>query len=99
MFPVATDRQCRFYLYNPKEMCLVDHLAAIAGLGLAWIRIEAREKPPGYIRRVTALYREALAALGTREESRVLGAAAREAEALAPAGITRGHYFRGVIDV
>ncbi|WP_338826685.1 DUF3656 domain-containing U32 family peptidase [Neomoorella thermoacetica] len=99
VFPVATDRQCRFYLYNPKEMCLVDHLAAIAGLGLAWIRIEAREKPPGYIRRVTALYREALAALGTREESRVLGAAAREAEALAPAGITRGHYFRGVIDV
>lgn len=97
VFPIATDRQCRFYLYNPKEMSLVDHLAAIAALGLNWVRLEAREKPPGYIRRLTGLYREALAALGTKEESRILAAAAREAEDLAPAGITRGHYFRGVI--
>ncbi|MGI9860185.1 U32 family peptidase [Moorella naiadis] len=97
VFPIATDRQCHFYLYNPKEMSLVDHLAVIAALNLNWVRLEVREKPAGYIRRLTGLYREALAALGTREEEGVLAAAARQAEDLAPAGITRGHYFRGVI--
>ncbi|MDN5345112.1 MAG: family peptidase [Clostridia bacterium] len=97
VFPVRSDRHCRFYIYNAKEISLLDHLGEIAALGLDWIRIEAREKPPGYIRRVTSLYREALAALGTREEEDTLAALAREAAALAPAGITRGHYFRGVV--
>ena len=97
VFPIATDRQCRFYLYNPKEISLVEHLGTIAALGLNWVRLEAREKPSGYIRRLTSLYREALAALGTKEEKGILAAAAKKAEDLTPAGITRGHYFRGVI--
>ncbi|QGP90795.1 Peptidase family U32 [Neomoorella glycerini] len=97
VFPVTTDRQCRFYLYNAREMSLIDHLEEIAALGLDWVRIEAREKAPGYIRRVTGLYREALAALENGDAGEILAALAGEAEALAPAGITRGHYFRGVV--
>lgn len=98
IFPVTTDRQCRFYLYNAREMSLLDHLEEIAALGLEWVRIEAREKPPGYIRRVTGLYHEALAALESGEGGEMLAVLAREAENLAPTGITRGHYFRGVIE-
>ncbi|WP_258359977.1 DUF3656 domain-containing U32 family peptidase [Moorella sulfitireducens] len=98
VFPLTTDRNCRFYVYNARELSLIDHLDKIAALGFAWVRIEAREKEPGYIRRVTALYREALDALEKGEGKEILAALAGEAEKLAPAGITRGHYFRGVLE-
>jgi len=99
VFPITTDQHCRFYLYNAKEISMLDHLGEIAALDLDWVRIEAREKPPEYIRRVTGLYREALDALARSDGSagEILVSLAQQAEALTAAGITRGHYFRGVI--
>lgn len=97
VFPLTVDRECRFYLYNAKEMSLVDRLNEIARLGVSWVRLEAREKQAAYVKQLTGLYRRALSALGTGREKEVLAAAAREAEKLAPAGTTRGHYYRGVV--
>ncbi|MDK2821342.1 MAG: family peptidase [Clostridia bacterium] len=97
VFPVNTDRNCRFYLYNAKELTMIDHLGKIKVPGLNWVRLEIREKSPKYINRITGIYRKALASLGMRNEGEILAAAVEEVKALAPKGITRGHYFRGVI--
>ncbi|MBE3572157.1 MAG: DUF3656 domain-containing protein [Moorella humiferrea] len=97
VFPIATDDKCRFYLYNVKEINLLEHLEEISSLGFHWVRVEATEKPAGYIRRVTALYRAALDLVARGEGREALAELSLEAEKMAPCGITRGHYFRGVL--
>jgi len=97
LFPCATDEFCRFYIYNSKELCLLDYLPEIAHMGFAWIRLELRGKPALYVEMVTSLYREALDCLERAQGERIL-VLSREIKRLIPEGITRGHYFRGVID-
>jgi len=97
IFPAGMDNRCRFYLYNSKDICMIDHLDKIARLGIGRIRVEARNRLAGYISKITELYKKVLAALGTADEKDMMAEALEKAEELAPAGITRGHYFRGVV--
>ncbi|MDN5347411.1 MAG: family peptidase [Clostridia bacterium] len=96
IFPVTTDERCRFYLYNPKEICLVEQLPDLINRGFKFLRLELREKEAALVGRITSLYRRALDAVLSGHKSDLESIAA-EIEALAPAGLTRGHYYRGVI--
>jgi putative protease len=96
-FPLAVDRFCRLHLFNSRDLCLIDHLPAVVAAGVDWIRIEARRAEPDYVRTVVAAYREGLAAAGTRVPDDYWSAARERLAALSPTGITRGHYFRGVM--
>ncbi|MBC7104661.1 MAG: DUF3656 domain-containing protein, partial [Firmicutes bacterium] len=96
-FPLAVDRFCRLHLFNSRELCLIDHLPAVVAAGVDWIRIEARRAGPEYVRTVVAAYREALAAVEARMPGDYWSAARERLAALSPGGITRGHYFRGVV--
>lgn len=104
VFPLRMDASCRMHVANPKELCLVEHLPALVSAGPAAIRLDCRLREPEYAARVAGVYREALTAMGQlgREETAAgglkeeLAAWRRELEDLAPSGITKGHYFRGV---
>lgn len=95
IFPVTVDTRCRFYLYNPKTLDVLEHLSLFQGLGISFVRLELRDKEGPYIRRVTGLYRQALACLREGDKE-VLAALAKELAAVIGQDITRGHYFRGV---
>lgn len=97
-FPVNTDNECRMYVFNSKEMCLIENIDALVALGVKWLRIEAQRSEPPYVQRVVSEYRKILQLIIT-ENSRFSdeAVAARERlEKASPQGITKGHYFRGV---
>ncbi|MDI6871990.1 MAG: DUF3656 domain-containing protein [Bacillota bacterium] len=104
VFPLRLDASCRMHVANPKELCLIEHLPALAAAGLQVFRLDCRLREPHYAVQVTRAYREALslsgAAGGKKEPDPAvrerLVALRRELERLAPQGITKGHYFRGV---
>jgi putative protease len=96
-FPLAVDRFCRLHLFNSRDLCLMDHLPAVVAAGVDWVRIEARRADPDYVRNVVAAYREGLEAVGARVPGRFWSEARERLAALSPTGITRGHYFRGVM--
>ncbi|KUK12111.1 MAG: Peptidase U32 [Moorella sp. 60_41] len=95
IFPIRTDMNCRFYLYNPKTLDLLEHLGLLQGAGLSFVRLEVHNQRAPYIRRVTSLYRQALFCLD-RGEREALPDLAGELEELLGGHVTRGHYFRGV---
>ena len=96
-FPVKTDTKCRTYLFNAKELCLVENLEDLAGKGVGFFRIEAKKEGPGYVENAVSIYSGILRSIRAGTYSKEEGAYARESlEALSPQGITKGHYFRGV---
>jgi len=95
-FPVTFDHACRMHIFNAKDLCMLDHLGDLLATGVASLRLDLRLKTPAYARRVVDLYRRTLEEL---EDGRP-GAPEtlwRQVAALSPGGITRGHYFRGVL--
>jgi putative protease len=98
IFPIETDQHCRMHLFNSKDICLVEHLPEILNLGIDWIRIEAGMQNAVYVNGVTGLYREALdrAWEGVKEE-KYFSQIKERLLMFAPAGFTKGHFFRGAI--
>ncbi|HBV98796.1 MAG: peptidase U32 [Peptococcaceae bacterium BICA1-7] len=97
-FPVETDRYCRMHLFNSRDLCLVEDLPELAGAGVGCVRIEARRENHRYVSQVTGIYRKVLdrQASGGGKKIPGLEAARERLEGLSPAGITKGHYYRGV---
>lgn len=96
VFPVVTDQWCRMEIFNPMELCLLDRLGEVVALGFHSLRIEARHRHPEYAARVVEAYRKGLAEVGGPEEEATLARLYRELAELAPQGVTRGHFLRGV---
>jgi putative protease len=96
-FPVKTDTKCRMYVYNSKELCLIENLSLLASMGIKYFRIEAKIKDAPYVARVVSAYNRILGLLSrgiNPEEEAVYSR--EELEKYSPQGITKGHYFRGV---
>lgn len=96
LFPLGLDAACRMHIFNPKDLCVVDHLPVLIKSGVGCVRVEARVRDAAYIRRVTAVYRKALDRI-QRGDDPLLTEAKEQLIGLSPAGITTGHYFRGVL--
>ena len=94
-FPVATDADCRFYVFNSRTLCMMDKLDKIAELKPASIRIEARRLNPAAVKETCSWYRRALDELWDGLEPDLL----KYKEKLLPPGepFTRCHYYRGVL--
>ncbi|NLO20631.1 MAG: U32 family peptidase [Syntrophomonadaceae bacterium] len=96
IFPIATDRYCRFYVFNSRTLCMIDDLDKIMSLGAGGIRIEARRSREEEVVQVITLYRQALEDL-VSNSNKQLHAYREELERSASSPFTRGHYYRGVI--
>jgi len=95
-FPIAFDQACRMHIFNAKDLCMLDHLGDLLAAGVVGLRLDLRLKTPAYATRIVSAYRRA------REEAingrdGVSEEEWRQVSALSPGGITRGHYFRGVL--
>ena len=94
-FPVATDADCRFYVFNSRTLCLMEDLKRLADLGPHSLRIEARLSSDEELVQTVQLYRQALDQLAAGGEPDLH----RFTEQLALFGteFTKGHYYRGVL--
>ncbi len=95
-FPVATDADCRFYIFNSRTLCMMSDLPRIVGLKPASLRIEARRLTDGQLAGTIKLYRQALNGIlaGAKPD---LGAYQQDLASLTPSAFTKGHYYRGVL--
>ena len=58
-FPVTEDEQGS-YIFNSKDLCLIEHLPEIIATGVDSLKIEGRMKGINYVAGVTRIYRHAL---------------------------------------
>lgn len=96
-FPVACDRQCRFYLFNSRELCLLSRLPELLRLDPAGMRLELGRSGPAEIQVVVRAYREWM---DRCRQSKPVSSELIEAEEslmqFTGRCYTRGHYFRGL---
>ncbi|MDD4170283.1 MAG: U32 family peptidase, partial [Desulfotomaculaceae bacterium] len=94
VFPIETDQFCRMQLFNSRDLCVIESVGALAGSGVAALRIEARRRGPEYAREAVRAYRAALDCL-PGQPGNIMQVKEKLAQ-YSPQGFTRGHYYRGV---
>ncbi len=92
IFPVEQDQYCRMHIFNSQDLCLIEEATVIAGTGVAALRIEARNQGHGYVRDTVGAYRTVLDGSGGNIPALKEGLAKHS-----PQGLTKGHYYRGVV--
>ncbi|HEX3015650.1 MAG TPA: DUF3656 domain-containing protein [Desulfobacteria bacterium] len=98
IFPLETDENCRMYVFNAKELNLVEHLAKIIALGVNSLRLELKKDSPDYVTQVTQIYRQEIDRYQNNSHGYTPNLENIEKLAkLRPDGYTKGHYFRGVV--
>ncbi|WP_202819970.1 DUF3656 domain-containing U32 family peptidase [Calderihabitans maritimus] len=98
IFPLESDQYCRMFVFNPKELCLIEDLPLFMDLGINSLRIEAKKESAEYVRRVVTAYRTAIdEAWQLRKDKGTLTKLKEELEKASAAGFTKGHYYRGVL--
>ncbi|MDH7578414.1 MAG: DUF3656 domain-containing protein [Bacillota bacterium] len=98
LFPLMMDEKCRMTLYNARELCLIEYINDVFAAGYGTIRLELRFYRADLVREITAIYRRAcdLFQTGCWEKGSGKESWDRLAQ-IAPLGLTRGHYLRGVL--
>jgi putative protease len=102
IFPIRTDGQCRTHVGNALELCLIDYLPEIRAAGITDVAVDARGRPPAYVREMTLIYRAA-ADLANADgdpgtQSKELAVLKEQVKKIALGGITAGHFIRGLRD-
>lgn len=95
-FPVATDKKCRFYVFNSRRLCLLDDLERLWPLGCESLRIEAWCDSPAQTAEAAAVYRRAINELsqGKKPDLALLRKVLQQKQGFKP---TKGHLYRGVL--
>lgn len=95
-FPVVNDQYCHMHLLNSKTLSLLPEIGKLSNSGITAVRIEAQAIDPKYISTLVSAYRDYLRRGSTLSPEEVDWCRKTEKDT-APEGITRGHYFRGVL--
>lgn len=98
IFPLEVDQFCRMHLFNSRDLCLLDDVQRLMEIGVAALRIDARGRDEHYVRAAVKAYRRAMVLNPARARDAWELAFLRESLLrFSPAGLTKGHYYRGVI--
>jgi U32 family peptidase len=76
-FPIAQDDQGT-YIFNSKDLCMLEHLPAMIGAGLRSLKIEGRMKGIHYAATVVKVYREAIDSIYAQPQTYALNPHWRE---------------------
>jgi putative protease len=98
VFPLLFDGSCRTRIQNAVETCLIDHLLAIAGIGVNEVVIDARGRTPLYAEEMTRLYLQGLDLVvkGGRRITEELAHLKEEVKVISLGGITTGPFLHGL---
>jgi len=98
VFPIECDENCRMHVFNPKTLSLLDRLPDLLQVKIGVLRIDGRREDEHWVRKVVALYRQELDRFKEQGAGyRVNSEIKEELAKLSPAGLTAGHYYRGVL--
>jgi putative protease len=94
-FPVLTDADCRFYVFNSRTLSMLDDLPKLLALAPGAIRLEMRRASAKQVSQVVSIFREALKniAANRKENNERLKL---QLEQCSPSPFTKCHYYRGV---
>ena len=95
-FPVANDQYCHMHLLNGKTLSLLPEIVKLADSGISAVRIEAKAIEPKYIGELVSAYRDYLRRGSELTPEEIAWCKETELNG-ASDGVTRGHYFRGVL--
>jgi len=100
VFPVLRGSGCQTRIGNSRELCLAGYLPALHAAGISEVVIDARNRPPRYIRTMGRIYRDAAVVTGTGSENAgkdvLSGPIKSGLKDSTLGGITTGHYLRGL---
>lgn len=92
-FPIAEDPRGA-YLFNSRDLCMIEHLPALIQAGIHCLKIEGRMKSIHYLAGVVKVYREAIDAWYRNPETyRVKERWLAELAAISHRGYCTGFYF------
>lgn len=95
-FPIETDRNCRFYLFNSRTLSMIENLDKMLKLKPYALRIEAHRLDDKQIAKTIAIYKNALKELKLNIHPDLLNYKL-ELEKINNSPFTKGHYYRGVL--
>jgi putative protease len=92
-FPIAEDPRGS-YVFNSRDLCMIEHLPAMIDTGICSLKIEGRMKSIHYLAGVVKVYREAIDAWYRDPDAyRVLKRWLTELSAISHRGYCTGFYF------
>lgn len=97
-FPIVTDRFCHMHLLNSKDLCLYGDLERLyREIPMTW-RLELRADSTAAVKNITGYYQQALKTLQSGQRLNNGDKIMEQIKELTGKGITKGHFFRGVIE-
>lgn len=97
IFPVRCDTMCRTHIFNSRELCMIDRLPAVLGAGISSLRIEGMHYDIEKVKEITMLYRQAIDSYLENPNDFDGRNYLEKLKEMFPQGLTKGHYFRGVL--
>jgi putative protease len=91
-YPIASDANCRSYIYYPYHLCLFSYLPQLFAAGLRYLRLDGQYYETEQLLQTIAIYRKALEDLETgvwQQQDNY-----RKLLQLHPQGLTAAPYFR-----
>jgi putative protease len=97
VFPVQQDGRGT-YIFNSKDLCLLEEIGALAGIGIASFKIEGRMKGSLYLASVTRAYRQAIDRCADRRTAyRVQSDWIEDVQRVSHRPYTKGHLFENAL--
>jgi len=97
VFPVTQDEFCRAQIYNTKELSMIEDISALYQAGISRFRLEITVESPERAAQVIRYWRTEMNRFKRRpSEYQPTGDIKEKIAAMSPAGLTKGHYYRGV---
>jgi len=97
VFPMTHDEFCRTYIYNAKELSMIEDLSALAGAGISRLRVETSIEAPDRLETIIRAWRNELDRFARDPAGyHVTPGIKEKISAMSPAGLTKGHFYRGV---
>ncbi|MEM2991378.1 MAG: DUF3656 domain-containing protein, partial [Halobacteria archaeon] len=95
VFPLYFDSSCRTHILNSKELCMLEYLPELIEIGISSLRIDALNIDSDGVKQIVSIYRRNLDSYLEDPASYEFNPKDKMALGKA-AGLTHGHYFRGV---
>ncbi|MBU7007250.1 DUF3656 domain-containing U32 family peptidase [Phosphitispora fastidiosa] len=97
VFPVSHDEFCRTYIYNAKELSMIEDIQPLYEAGITGFRLEMSNEAPDRAAVLIKNWRRELDRFIANPGAYQVSAGIKDKFAgMSPAGLTKGHYYRGV---
>lgn len=97
VFPVVHDEFCRTHIYNAKELSMIEDVRPLAEAGISRFRLELSFEDRERAAKTIQLWKKELDRfMGNPKGYQPVPEVREIIDAMSPAGLTKGHYYRGV---